>query len=99
MKKLFALMTLIVLFTVTTVLPAGAEQCYAISAKLTEDLATRSGPGTVFTGCGSYRMKGQTVTALSYAYDKGGVLWVEIEFTYGGAYRLTSGNPKTLEIW
>jgi len=99
MKKLIAMMMLVVMCTAAAVAPASGEQyVYSISARLIEDLATRSGPGTVFTGCGSYRMKGQNVTALSYAYDKGGVLWVEIEFTYGGAYRRAWTGAKRLNV-
>lgn len=97
MKKLIALLTLIVLCTVAAVIPASAEQqIYYLQTRLTQDLATRSGPGTIYTGCGSYKMKGQTVTALSWAYDKGGVLWVEVEFTYGGAYRRAWTGAKRL---
>ena len=97
MKRLITLIALIVLVTVTTVLPACGEQTvYSIQTRLIEDLATRSGPGTQFTGCGSYRMKGQNVTALSWAYDRGGVLWVEVEFTYGGAYRRAWTGAKRL---
>ena len=69
-----------------------------VSVKLTDNLATRSGPSTAYTGCGSYKMKGQTVTALSWRYDKGGVLWVEIEFSYGGGYRRAWTGAKRLNI-
>lgn len=69
-----------------------------ISARLIEDLATRSGPSTGYTGCGSYRMKGQTVTALAKHYDNGGVLWVLIEFSYGGGYRRAWTGAKRLNL-
>ncbi len=69
-----------------------------ITVQLTDDLATRSGPSTSYTGCGSYRMKGSWVTALSKAYDNGGVLWVEIEFSYGGGYRRAWTGAKRLNI-
>ena len=97
MRKLIVSMILIVLCTVMAA-AANSEQYYAIQARLTDNLATRSGPGTVFTGCGSYKMKGQTVTVLSYAYDKGGVLWVEVEFSYGGAYRRAWTGAKRLNV-
>ena len=71
---------------------------YSVSARLIEDLATRSGPSTSYTGCGSYKMKGQTVTVLSRAYDNGGVLWVEVEFSYGGGYRRAWTGAKRLSI-
>jgi len=69
-----------------------------ISVRLIDDLATRSGPSTAYTGCGSYRMNGQYVTALSRAYDNGGVLWIEIEFSYGGGYRRAWTGAKRLDI-
>ena len=71
---------------------------YGISAKLVEDLATRSGPSTTYTGCGSYQMKGETVTVYSRKYDNGGVLWVEVEFTYGGGYRRAWTGAKRLNL-
>ena len=71
---------------------------YGISAQLIDDLATRSGPSTTYTGCGSYRMKGQYVTALFRAYDNGGVLWVEVEFSYGGGYRRAWTGAKRLNL-
>jgi len=69
-----------------------------ISAKLIDDLATRSGPSTGYTGCGSYRMNGQYVTVLSRKYDNGGVLWVEVEFSYGGGYRRAWTGAKRLNL-
>ena len=69
-----------------------------IRVQLIEDLATRSGPSTSYTGCGSYKMKGSYVTALAKAYDNGGVLWVEIEFSYGGGYRRAWTGAKRLNI-
>ena len=66
--------------------------------QLIEDLATRSGPSTEYTGCGSYRMNGEFVTALARAYDKGGVLWVEVSFSYGGGYRRAWTGAKRLDI-
>ena len=71
---------------------------YYINVKLIDDLATRSGPGTQYTGCGSYRMKGQYVKALSRGYDKGGVMWVEIEFSYGNGTRRAWTGAKRLNI-
>lgn len=73
-------------------------QFTGIDVKLIDDLATRSGPSTSYTGCGSYRMRGQIVTALSRAYDHGGVLWIEIEFSYGGGYRRAWTGAKRLSI-
>ncbi len=77
---------------------ASSENSYSVSAKLIDDLATRSGPSTSYTGCGSYKMKGQYVTVLSRAYDYGGVLWVEIDFSYGGGYRRAWTGAKRLNL-
>jgi len=77
---------------------SGYSDWSGISAQLIEDLATRSGPSTTYTGCGSYKMKGQYVTVLSRAYDNGGVLWVEVEFSYGGGYRRAWTGAKRLNI-
>lgn len=79
------------------------------TARLIDDLATRSGPSTDYTGAGSYKLKGQTVTVICRSYDRGGVLWVEIEFRHGGGYRrawtgakrlnLSSGQIRNLAEW
>ena len=97
MKKSLILLTLALLFCF--VFSAQAENyTYTCQVQLIDNLATRSGPGTQFTGCGSYTMKGKTVTALNCAYDKGGVLWVEIDFPYGGATRRAWTGAKRLKI-
>lgn len=71
---------------------------YSTTAKLTDDLATRSGPSTTYTGCGTYKMKGKTVTVLKRAFDNGGVQWVEVEFEYNGGYRRAWTGVKRLSI-
>lgn len=71
---------------------------YTVDAQLIEDLATRSGPSTQYTGCGSYRMNGQTVRVISRAFDNGGVQWVQVEFGYGGAVRRAYTGVKRLNI-
>jgi len=71
---------------------------YGINARLVEDLATRSGPSTTYTGCGFYQMKGETVIVYSRKYDNGGVLWVEVEFTYGGGHRRAWTGAKRLNL-
>ena len=77
---------------------SGRGNYYGISVQLIEDMATRSGPSTTYTECGSYRMKGQYDTALSRSYDNGGVLWIEVEFSYGGGYRRAWTGAKRLDI-
>lgn len=69
-----------------------------VQAKLIEDLATRSGPSTQYTGCGSYRMKGQYVTVISRAFDNGGVQWAQVEISYGGSVRRMYTGVKRLSI-
>lgn len=100
MKKMITvLMTLILLCLAVS---AGAERTPgnrgSITVRLKENLATRSGPSTSYTGCGSYQIKGSYVTALSRKYDNGGVLWVEIEFSCGGGYRRAWTGAKRLDI-
>ena len=100
-KAMLFLMTAVLICTVTVC--AGAD-CWdygwysTVQAKLTEDLATRSGPATGYTGCGSYRMKGQTVTVISRAFDIGGVQWAQVEISYGGALRRMYTGVKRLNI-
>ena len=71
---------------------------YSIDARLIDDLATRSGPSTEYTGCGYYQMKGETVRAVSRAFDKGGVLWVAVEFSYSGATRRVYTGSQRLNL-
>lgn len=69
---------------VATVAPANQ----AVLTGLTIDnLATRSGPATEFSGLGTYKVKGQYVTLVDIAYDVNGVGWVQAEVPYGGALR------------
>ena len=68
------------------------------SVRLIDDLATRSGPSTTFTGCGTYKINGETVSALAMGYDNGGVLWIWIEFSYNGSYRRVWTGAKRLDI-
>ena len=77
---------------------SSSQESSGVKATLTDDLATRSGPSTSYTGCGSYKMKGQQVTVLSRAFDNGGVQWVEVEFTYNGGYRRAWTGVKRLNI-
>ena len=66
--------------------------------RLIEKMATRCGPSTTFCDFGTYQMKGEAVTALSKAYDNGGVLWIEVMFTYHGGYRRAWTGAKRLDI-
>lgn len=115
MKKRICVLLAVVLCAMTAAASAGYGNTYGsmgystTTARLTDDLATRTGPSTDFTGAGSYKLKGQTVTVICRAYDRGGVLWVEIEFSYGGGYRrawtgakrlnLSSGQIRNLAEW
>lgn len=77
---------------------SGGGSGYYLDARLVEDLATRSGPSTEYTGCGYYQMKGETVRAVSRAFDKGGVQWVAVEFSYSGATRRVYTGSQRLNL-
>ena len=77
---------------------SGGGSGYGLNARLIEDLATRSGPSTQYTGCGYYQMKGETVRATGRAFDNGGVQWVVVEFTYGGATRRVYTGEQRLNL-
>ena len=77
---------------------SGGSSGYYLDARLIDDLATRSGPSTEYTGCGYYQMKGETVRAVSRAFDKGGVLWVAVEFSYSGATRRVYTGSQRLNL-
>lgn len=100
MKRLACLLMVLILCFAAAVSRAfeynEAGEWYTV--QLIDNLATRSGPGTQYTGCGSYNIKGQNVTAIFWAYDKGGVLWVEIIFDYKGASRRAWTGAKRLNI-
>ena len=84
MKKSLILLTLALLF------------CFVFNAQA--ENYTYTCQVQLIDNCGSYTMKGKTFTALNCAYDKGGVLWVEIDFPYGGATRRAWTGAKRLKI-
>ena len=64
-----------------------------------ERLATRSGPGTVYTELGSYYQSGTWVQAISSAYDKGnGIWWIQVELEYAGERRRVYTGVKRLHM-
>lgn len=77
---------------------SGNGSGYGLDARLTDDLATRSGPSTQYTGCGYYQMKGEAVRAVARAFDNEGVLWVVVEFSYSGATRRVYTGAKRLNL-
>lgn len=77
---------------------SGSGTGYYVEARLIEDLATRSGPSTQYTGCGYFQMKGETVRAVSRAFDEGGTQWVAVEFSYSGATRRVYTGAKRLSL-
>lgn len=77
---------------------SGGSSGSYLDARLVDDLATRSGPSTEYTGCGYYQMKGETVRCVSRAFDKGGVLWVAVEFSYSGATRRVYTGSQRLSL-
>ena len=52
-----------------------------------DNLPTRSGPGTKYRETGTYKVKGEYIRIISYAYDHGGVCWVQCEVPYGNKLR------------
>ena len=77
---------------------SGGSDGFYLNARLIEDLATRSGPSTQYTGCGYYQMKGETVRAVSRAFDNGGVQWIAVEFSYSGATRRVYTGSQRLNL-
>ena len=71
---------------------------YYADAVLIEDLAARSGPSTKYTGCGSFRMKGEYVRVVSRVFDEGGTQWVAVEFSFSGATRRVYTGAKRLNL-
>ena len=64
-----------------------------------ERLATRSGPGTNYTGSGSYFQAGTWVKALSAAYDsENGIWWIQVELTYNGELRRVYTGVQRLQM-
>lgn len=62
-------------------------------------LSTRSGPGTKYTGQGSYFEAGKQVTALSRAYDSSnGIWWIQVELNYAGELRRVYTGLKRLNL-
>ena len=52
-----------------------------------DNLSTRSGPSTEYRPTGTYKVKGQWVRILSYAYDVNDVCWLQCEVPYGSKLR------------
>ncbi len=72
---------------------------YHPQVKLKQRLATRSGPGTQYTELGSYFQAGETLTAVSAAYDdRNGIWWIQTEFTYLGEKRRAYTGLKRLDM-
>lgn len=82
----------------STIPSSGSGTGYGMNARLVENLASRSGPSTHYTGCGSYQMKGETVWAVSRAFDESGTQWVAIEFAYSGATRRVYTGADRLNL-
>ena len=64
-----------------------------------DNLATRSGPGTNYNELGTYSVQGQTVKALSKAYDeRNGIWWIQVELSYGEDLRRVYTGLKRLSM-
>ena len=74
--------------------PAGS-----IEVRLTERMATRSGPGTQYDELGSYFQAGTWVRAVSAAFDeRNSIWWIQTEFTYRGEKRRAYTGVKRLDM-
>ncbi len=96
MRKTAALLLVLALVTALAA-PVLADFAYArIQARLSERMATRTGPGTQYDEPGSFFSAGTDVTLISRAYDeRNGIWWVQADFTYGGRrYRAYTGAKR-----
>lgn len=57
----------------------------AMSARLNQRMATRTGPGTQYTEPGTFYASGDVVKLISYTTDAGGVKWVQAEIDVRGS--------------
>ena len=65
------------------------EAGYTYRVKLTDDLATRSGPGTEYTEQGTYLVAWQYIRVLARAWDsRNGIWWVKCEVPVRNEYRV-----------
>jgi len=58
-----------------------------VKALAIDNLATRSGPSTVYTGSGTYNVKGENIWIFSLAYDNNDLCWVQCEVPYKNSLR------------
>ncbi|MCQ2458276.1 MAG: hypothetical protein MJ142_06060 [Clostridia bacterium] len=101
---------LCLLMTLTAVTASAAQtgyydDCYnmihitdAVNGRLTMKMATRTGPSTRFTEPGTFFKAGETVRCISQTKDDGGVVWVQVEFTYRGALMRAYTGLKRLNV-
>ncbi len=74
--------------TCANALPEGASfDVNYVMALATDNLSTRSGPSTAYQETGTYKVKGQTIRLLSYAFDSNGICWVQCDIPYHDVYR------------
>lgn len=59
----------------------------AVQGWTVDNLSTRSGPSTEYRSTGTYKVKGQWVRILSYAYDVNDLCWLQCEVPYGSKLR------------
>lgn len=63
-----------------------------------ERIFTRNGPATKFRDTGTYTIAGGEVRAYSYAYDREGDCWVQIEFTHKNKLRRLYTRLEDMDI-
>lgn len=74
-----------------------------VKALAIDKLSTRSGPSTAYRETGTYKVKGEWIRLLSYAYDSNGVCWVQCDIPYGDEVRrlytgLKRFDPDTVDL-
>lgn len=60
---------------------------YILEGLTIDKLATRSGPSTQYSETGTYKVKGEYVRLLSFAYDRSDVCWIQCEVPYRNKLR------------
>ena len=64
-----------------------SEDAPSVEGLTIDNLSTRSGPSTAYRETDTYKVKGEWIRIISYAYDDGGVCWLQCDVPYGGKLR------------
>ena len=99
MKRWLSFCAALVLLLCATAPALGDSNHVRLTVTTTQRIASRSGPGTQYTGTGSYHKAGTQVVALTKAWDKrNGLWWVQIELTYAGKQRRVYTGEQRLAV-